>query len=467
MPKDEPSLRFLGAAGTVTGSRHLIATGERRVLLDCGLFQGLKALRERNWDPGRFAGEHVDAVVLSHAHLDHSGALPLLVRQGYRGPVVCTPGTADLARILLLDAAHIQEEDAERANRRGYSKHKPALPLYGIADAEAAIGLLSPQEFGSWFRVTAGVEARFRHAGHILGASIVEVTVGRRGGGAVRVVFSGDLGRWNRPLVPDPEIVEEADVLLVESTYGDRRHPADADDALAGVVREVAAERRVLLVPAFAVGRTQELLYLLRSLEDAGRIPPLPVFVDSPMAIEVTGLYLRHLTERGGDLAGENGEADRLRPARARLLRTPEESRSLNDLAGPMIVVSASGMATGGRILHHLKLRLPDPATTVLLAGFQAAGTRGRALHDGAQTIRIHGEDVPVRARVVTLDGLSAHADQDDLLRWARGFRRPPRQTWVVHGEPQPADTFAATLRSALHWNAAVAEDQMRVPLRS
>ena len=462
MPRtSEPSLQFLGAAGTVTGSRFLLRADGRAVLLDCGLFQGLKELRLRNWAPLAVDPAGIEAVVLSHAHLDHSGYLPLLVRRGFRGPVFCTEGTADLARILLLDAAHLQEEDAERANRRGYSKHKPALPLYTTADAEAAIGLLSPCGVHETFPVTPRVHVTLRDAGHILGASIVDVGVNGQGR-ATRIVFSGDLGRWGRPLTPDPELVAAADVVLVESTYGDRRHPPNPDEMLAGLVREIADARTVLLVPAFAVGRTQELLYMLRALEDAGRIPAVPVFVDSPMAIEVTGLYLRHLGARSGEAAVG---PDRLRPARLRLLRTPEESKSLNEHPGPMIIVSASGMATGGRVLHHLRLRLPDPSTTVLLPGFQAAGTRGRALRDGACEVRIHGQSVPVRARIVTIDGLSAHADRDDLLRWARGFRTRPRHAWVVHGEPQPADSLAACLRAELGWDARVAQDRAVVPL--
>jgi metallo-beta-lactamase family protein len=460
---EEPSLQFLGAAGTVTGSRFLLGAAGRHVLLDCGLFQGLKELRLRNWAPPGFDVPGLDGVVLSHAHLDHSGYLPVLVRLGFRGPVFCTPGTADLARILLLDAAHLQEEDAARANRRGYSKHKPALPLYTTADAEAALGLLSPRDVHQPFDVVPGVRATFHHAGHILGAAIVELAVseGRR---TTRLVFSGDLGRWGQPLTPDPELIPGADVVLVESTYGDRLHPPDPDRRLAALVREIDDTRSVLLVPAFAVGRTQELLYVLRALEDAGDIPSLPVFVDSPMAIEVTGVYLRHMTASGD---ARRLDPDLLRPARLRLLRTPDESKSLNDHPGPMIIVSASGMATGGRVLHHLRLRLPDPSATVLLAGFQAAGTRGRALRDGARDVRIHGELVPVRARIVALDGLSAHADRDDLLRWTRGFTTPPRQTWVVHGEPQPADSFAACLRAELGWNARVAQSDARTPLAS
>jgi metallo-beta-lactamase family protein len=450
------TLQFLGAAGTVTGSKHLLAIGDHRVLLDCGLFQGLKSLRLRNWAPPPFDPAQIDAVVLSHAHLDHSGYLPLLVRHGFRGPVFCTPGTADLARILLLDAAHINEEDAARANRYGYSKHTPALPLYTTAHAEAAIGLLSPAAPHRPIRVVADVEATFHHAGHILGASIVEITYPGREHSR-RLVYSGDLGRWGRPLLPDPELIPDADLLLIESTYGDRTHPPDVEEALARIVRDAAAQRRVVLVPAFAVGRTQELLYVLRRLEDQQRIPALPVFVDSPMAIEVTGVYLQHLVAPSGD-------PSLLRPRRAKLLRTAEQSKALNHHAGPMILISASGMATGGRVLHHLKRRLPDPETIVLLAGFQAAGTRGRALRDGAREVRIHGESVPVRAHVDVIDGLSAHADRDDLLRWTRGFRQPPARTYVVHGEPQPADHLAATLRGN-GWDAQVAEDGATVAL--
>jgi len=457
----QPTLQFLGGAGTVTGSKHLVTAGGRRVLLDCGLFQGLKALRLRNWDPPPLDPTTLDAVVLSHAHIDHSGYLPLLVRHGYRGPVYCTPATRDLLEVMLLDAAHLQEEDAERANRHRYSKHSPAKPLYETADAEAALQLLDVRSYGTPFPVGASATtALFRHAGHILGSATVELVVAGR-----RVVFSGDLGRWQRPILRDPELVAEADVLLVESTYGDRIHAPHPEETLAALLNEVADQRRVLVVPAFAVGRTQELIWWIRRLEEERRVPVLPVFVDSPMAIEVTDIYARHPEEHDAAMAAANQDGLALRTGQFRLVHRPDESRALNPLGGPMVIISASGMATGGRVLHHLAHRLPDERTTVLLPGFQAAGTRGRSLLDGARELRIHGQTVPVRAKVVALDGLSAHADQSELMRWLRGVRRPPRVAWVVHGEPQPADTLAARIRADLGWDARVAEDRAVVPL--
>jgi len=459
-----PTLRFLGAAGTVTGAKFLVTTPETRVLLDCGLFQGLKHLRLRNWAPQPFEVSSLDAVVLSHAHVDHSGGLPLLARQGFRGAIHCTAATAELLRVMLLDAAHLQEEEAAFANRHGYSKHHPALPLYTTTDAEAALGLLVAHAYGEPFVVGDDVSALFRRAGHILGSATVELCVG--GGTGRRLVYSGDLGRRGRPILREPDPVVEADVLLVESTYGDRLHALHPEEILAGLVREAAAGPRTLLVPAFAVGRTQELLWTLRHLEHAGRIPELPVFVDSPMAIDVTDVYLRHPEDHDALMATElrSGEAP-LRPARCRFLRTSAESRRLNEQPAPAIIISASGMATGGRVLHHLRRLLPDERTTVVLPGFQAAGTRGRALADGAREVRLFGEAVAVRARVVPLDGFSAHADRDGILGWLDGFERPPRAAWVVHGEPQPADALAAALRHRRGWNALVAEDGATVEL--
>ncbi|HZR81206.1 MAG TPA: MBL fold metallo-hydrolase [Candidatus Binatia bacterium] len=458
------TLQFLGAAGTVTGSKHLIATDRARVLLDCGLFQGLKALRERNWSPFPFDPAGVDAVVLSHAHIDHSGALPLLVKRGFRGPIHCTSGTADLLEILLLDSAGLQEEDARYANRHRASKHVPALPLYTTDDARRALALVDPHAYGEEFEVAHELRVVLRRAGHILGSATVDALVPGRV--PVRVLFSGDLGRYGRPILRSPETVREADVVLVESTYGDRHHAADPSDELARIVIDVAERRGTLLVPAFAVDRTQELLYVLRSLEDAGRIPQLPLFIDSPMAIEVTDLYARHGEDHDLDMRAlvDHGRSP-LSVPRTRLLRTSDDSKSLNDASGPMIVISSSGMATGGRILHHLFRRLPDPSTTVLLVGYQAAGTRGRALQDGAPTVRIFGHEVPVRARVAKVDGFSAHADQSEILRWLGEIARPPRATWCVHGEPQSADTLAAAIRHRLGWDARVAQDGAVVPL--
>ena len=458
------TLRFLGAAGTVTGSKFLIEVDGARLLLDCGLFQGLKSLRLRNWSPPPFDPTGLSAVVLSHAHIDHSGYLPLLVKLGFRGPVYCTSGTADLLQILLRDSAHLQEEDAARANRYGYTKHRPALPLYTIADADAALTRLEPRGYGEEFAVAPGARATLRRAGHILGSATVELLLGERQ--PIRLVHSGDLGRPGRPILRDPEPVDAADVLLVESTYGNRVHSRDSSARLAEIVNDAVSRGSPLLVPAFAVGRTQELIWTLRRLEDEGRIPSLHVFIDSPMAIEVTDLYCRHPEDH--DLEMKVLMDKQRCPLCCRqytLVRSAEESKALNRLAGPVIIIAGSGMATGGRILHHLKLRLPDRRTTVLLTGFQAAGTRGRALQEGASALKIHGELVPVKARVESLDGLSAHADRNEILAWLRNFRRQPRRTWVVHGEPDSATALAGSIERELYWSAEVAADGEAVDL--
>jgi metallo-beta-lactamase family protein len=457
MASARSTLQFLGAAGTVTGSKFLVRDGATQVLLDCGLFQGVKALRERNWKPLPFVAQELDAVVLSHAHVDHSGALPLLVKRGFRGSIYCTAGTADLLEVMLLDAARLQEEEASFANRHGYSKHHPALPLYTTADAEKALRLLAPRPRGDSFVVRHGTSARFRQAGHILGSSTVEL---RLAGSSDTLVFSGDLGRWKRPILHDPELVTRADVLLLEATYGDRVHRSDATAELARVINETVERGGVLIVPAFAVGRTQELLWAIRKLEDDDRIPVLPVYVDSPMAVNVTDIYARHPEEHDLEMRLlTDARRSPLSSHRVELVRTVEGSRALNERSGPMIVIAGSGMATGGRVLHHLHRRLPDERSTVLLCGFQAAGTRGRALEEGAKSIRLHGEDVVVRARVASLDGFSAHADRNDLVRWLRGFRMAPREVYLVHGEPQACESLAELIRTQVGWRVRIAAD--------
>jgi len=458
-----PTLQFLGAAGTVTGSKHLVEAAGRAVLLDCGLFQGLKKLRQRNWLAPPFPAAELDAVVLSHAHIDHSGYLPRIVREGFRGPVYCTPATAGLLEILLLDSAHLQEQDAKRANRLGYTKHRPALPLYDVADAKEALTHVESRSYGQRFEVAPGIEAVFRRAGHILGSASVELGLEAR----TTLVFSGDLGRWGRPILRDPDPVRRADVLLVESTYGDRVHAPDPAAQLARIVNDAVARGGTLLVPAFAVGRTQEIIWTLRQLEEAGRIPELPVFVDSPMAIDVTELYCRHPEDHDLEMSLlMDAKRCPLCCRQYHLTRSVEDSKALDRMSGPMIILSASGMATGGRILHHLAHRLGDRRTTVLLVGYQAAGTRGRALRDGASTLRIHGADVPVRARVETLDGLSAHADRDEILRWLSAFEGAPRRTYLVHGEPQASAALAEAIRARLGWDGVeVAKDGATVAL--
>jgi len=456
------TLTFLGAAGTVTGSQHLLDDGLRRLLLDCGLFQGLKELRLRNWAPPRVDPTTLQAVLLSHAHIDHSGYLPRLARGGYTGPVFCTPGTADLLRVMLPDAAHLQEEEADFNNRHRTSKHDPALPLFTIEDADRVLARVKAVSFGEPFAPAPGVEARFINSGHILGAGLVQCRIGGR-----LVVFSGDLGRYGVPIMRDPDPVPAADVLLVESTYGDRVHPPDDhSEKLAKAARRAAETKSWLLIPAFAVGRSQEILYDLREMEEARRIPSLPVYLDSPMAMKATAIYASHPEEH--DPALKQVEADGTRPFAPRqltLCKSVEDSKRLNDTGGPGIIIAGSGMATGGRILHHLRRLLPDEATTVLFVGYQAAGTRGRLLREGARTIKMLGEIVPVRARIMVSDAYSAHADRSEILRWLRGFTRAPAMTYVVHGEPEAAAALRDAIASQLHWPAAVAQDGQRVTL--
>ena len=451
-----PTLAFLGATGTVTGSKYLLRAGAEQVLFDCGLFQGLKVLRERNWAPPPLVPRELAAVVLTHAHIDHSGYLPVLARNGFSGPVYCAPATADLCAILLPDSGFLQERDAEFANLRGFSKHKPALPLYTRAEAEACLRLLRPVPFGATQRIGAGVAVKLLPAGHIPGASILEVTAG-----GVTTVFSGDLGRPGDPTMVDPVRIERADYLLVESTYGDRRHdPADAQDALAAIIRRTAARGGIVLVPAFAVGRTQSILYHLHALKVAGRIPNVPVFVDSPMAIDATQVYLHH-----ADSHRMTPEQCRAAFSVARYVQDATASEALTADPTPKVLISASGMATGGRVLHHLKQLVTDRRNTIVFAGFQAAGTRGAAMLAGAQTIKMHGQEFPVRAEIANLEMLSAHADADEMMAWLRGFAHPPRTTFIVHGEPVAADVLRRRIQDELGWHARVPEYRDSVAL--
>jgi metallo-beta-lactamase family protein len=438
----------------------------RRLLVDCGLYQGLKALRLRNWERLPVDPARIDAVALTHAHIDHMGYLPRLVKDGFAGKVAATRGTQDLARIMLVDSGHLQEEEAAYHNARGTSKHTPALPLYTAEEGARAAETVQGNAYHKPIALLPGLQATFRRAGHILGSASILVELegdaGRR-----RLVFSGDIGRYAAPILLDPDPVGEADYIFVESTYGDRRHETTpVPDQIERVVRSAVDRGGALVVPAFAIGRTQELIYHLRALEDAGRIPKLPTFVDSPMAIEATGLYCAHPEDLDPDTAQPvlTGTCP-LHTARFELTRTVEASRRINDVHGPAVIIAASGMATGGRILHHLRRRLPDPKTTVLLVGFQAPGTRGRLIQDGARTVRMFGEDVPVRARVEVIHGLSAHADADGLLRWLRTATGRPRHVFVVHGEFGPADTLAGRIRTELGWDASVPDYRERVTL--
>jgi metallo-beta-lactamase family protein len=426
-------IRFLGATGTVTGSRYLVGDGAP-VLIDCGLFQGYKQLRLRNWAPPPFDPAGVHAAILTHAHIDHSGYLPLLVKRGFRGRVYCSDATRALCRILLPDSAHLQEEEARHANRFGYSKHAPALPLYTREDAQAALALLAPVPFDRAWQPAPGLRATLRPAGHILGASMVELD-----SDGVRCVFSGDLGRPDDPIMRAPAVPERADALVLESTYGDRRHPAlDTGEELAAIVSRTAARGGVVVVPAFAVGRAQALLLLLLRLKEAGRIPAaLPLYVDSPMATDVTAAYVAHRDEHRLD----EGECRALAGA-ARFVATPDESRALDASSWPAVIIAGSGMATGGRVLHHLERFGPDARNTILLTGFQAGGTRGDALARGAAEVKIHGAYVPIRAEVRSLETLSAHADWPEILDWLARWPSLPRRIFLTHGEPAAVDAL-------------------------
>ncbi len=460
-----PTLQFLGAAGGVTGSKFLLSFGSDQLLIDCGLFQGLKEVRLRNWAPLPIKTEGLRAVVLTHAHIDHTGYLPRLVAKGYKGPVYATPGTCDLLGVMLPDAAHLQEEEARYANKKGYSKHAPALPLYTVQDAEQTLRLLRPIKAGEEIEVIKGISLCFARVGHILGAGSARISFSVNGQRR-SLLDSGDLGRYDRPILKDPEPAGPADWLLIESTYGNRFHSKESEAELREVIKEIADQRGCLVIPAFAIGRTQELIYTIRKMEDQGAIPALPVHVDSPMGIEATDIYCRHADEHDFEMA-------RLRdkercPITSRHLvvdRSPEQSKSVNNLKGPLIIISASGMATGGRILHHLKHRLPSPDTTVLLAGYQAEGTRGRLLQDGAKEVKLLGEVVPVRAKIKVLDGFSAHADQGEILRWLGHFETAPRKTYVVHGESAGATALADVIRERLKWRVEIAKFNQKVAL--
>ena len=449
-------LTFLGAAGTVTGSKYLLEHDGRRMLIDCGLFQGLKQLRLRNWDRFPLDPKAIDAVVLTHAHIDHSGYLPALARDGFHGKVWSTHATRELAGLLLPDSGHLQEEEAFYANKHSFSKHHPALPLYTEDDARQALRLFKTCGFGDVFEPLPGVQARFSRAGHILGAASVHLQWDGRS-----ILFSGDLGRCQDTLMLPPDPPPAADYVVVESTYGDRTHEeTDAATQLAEVVNRTVARGGIVVVPAFAVGRAQALLYLLATLKRERRIPDVPVFLNSPMAADVTEIYHNHSTDHRLDK-----EECKLMCGAARIVNTVEESEELNRMKRPAVIVSASGMATGGRVVHHLKAFAPDRRNTILLAGYQAAGTRGAALAAGAKQVKIHGQYVPVRAEVDNLGSLSAHADRGELLQWLGQLPAAPRTVFITHGEPVAADSFRLAIEEAHPWNCVVAEHRQTVEL--
>jgi metallo-beta-lactamase family protein len=447
-------LQFLGAAGVVSGSRHLLHAPAARVLVDCGLFQGDKELRDRNWARFAVPPESIDAVVLTHGHIDHSGFLPRLTREGFRGPIYLTPATADLLGLLLYDSAKCQEEDARYANRKGYSRHSPALPLYDDRDVDRTLRLLETVPRGQWFDPAKGVRCRYHEAGHMLGSSFVETEVAAPAGGPpTRIVFSGDVGRFNAPLYKDPVPPPPCDYLVLESTYGNRDHPPVRPlEELQAATQEAIDRGGMLLVASFAIGRAQQLVYLLRILMSAGRLPEVPIWVDSPMAVDAMEVFRRHVHEHDFSEAVAAGASEVLQSPFVRMAKTETESKAINSHKGPGIIIASSGMMNGGRILHHLARRLPDPRTTVLVAGYQASGTRGRKLIDRAETLRIHGRDIPVKAAVRRVDALSGHADRGEIDRWL-GALPPPRRTFLVHGEPPAARGMAEFLEERRGWN--------------
>ena len=452
-------LTFYGATGTTTGSRYLLELHGKKILVDCGMFQGPKANRLKNWDEFPVPPSEIDRILLTHAHIDHSGYLPRLCREGFSGSIHCTDATHDLCEILLKDSAHIQEEDAYWANKKGYSKHKRAQPLYTIKDAEKTLSLFSPLHYGEDFHDDDVVRFKFKDAGHILGSALIDIKTGDSKRGK-KILFSGDIGRPDKQLLRDPIQVFNVDYLILESTYGDRLHAEDSPvDELARVIRESVERAGVLVIPSFAVGRTQTLLYLIRELEEQGKIPSLPVYVDSPMAIDVTDIFSKRIsdfdiTSRVLTLKG----VKIFHPEQLRLCKTREQSKNINQRESQAIIISSSGMVTGGRILHHMIQRLPQPENTILFIGYQASGTRGRTILEGQPSVKIHGRQIPIKASVEKISGFSGHADYNEILAWLIGFDRPPEKTFIVHGEPEASASLAEKIRDKLGWEVAIPE---------
>lgn len=444
------SITFHGATDTVTGSRHLLETAGKRVLVDCGLFQGPREIRQRNWQPFPVPPREIDAVVLTHAHLDHTGYLPRFVKEGYSGPVFCTPATKDLLAIMLLDSARLQEEEAEHANRKKWSRHDPALPLYDQEDARRCLKLLEGHTYEEPFEPVPGVPFHYIRAGHILGSAFASAATD-----AGRILFSGDLGRYGQAIIPDPTPVAHADYLLVESTYGDRDHgDVDVLSELERLVHRAIEKRGFILVPSFAIGRTQEVMYLLNTLREAGRIPALPVYIDSPMAVSAIPLFVQHTEDHDLEMTALlDAKRSPLEGPNVHFVQTRDQSKALNDVEGAGIIIAGSGMANGGRIRHHLLNRISDARTTVLFVGYQGEGTPGRAVLEGAETFRAFGWEVPIRAHIARFDALSAHADRGEIIRWLRGFEAPPRRTFLVHGEPAPREALQRKIEAELGWS--------------
>jgi len=458
-----PTIRFLGAAHTVTGSRFLIESGGSRVLVDCGMFQGIKEVRKRNWEPFPEDIQSIDAVVLTHAHIDHTGYLPRLVKLGYNGPVYATPATNALLGLLLPDAGYLQEEEARYLNKRGATKHSPALPLYTQGDAQDALKLLRTLDYDEPLEVAKGITATMHPSGHILGAAFIQLDFEGR-----RLVASGDLGSYEREVMKGPSpIPKDADYILAESTYGGRSHPEDpVREQLRKHIAPILAKGGVVVIPSFAIGRSTVLLYHLRKLQEQGDLPDVPVYLDSPMATDSVKLYIRYGIEHNLKVEMlSRSESCPIRPKTTRLVRTPEESKKLNTRKGPFIVVSASGMATGGRILHHLSHRAPDQGNLILLVGYQAQGTRGRRILEGAETMKIHGEEIAIRAHVASIGGFSAHGDADDIIRWLKTASKKPKKVFLVHGEDDSLRAMKERVEGELHFPTSTPAHLQKYPL--
>jgi len=466
-------IQFLGAAGTVTGSKHLINTGDLQVLIDCGMFQGKKEWREKNWQDLPIPAREIDAVILTHAHLDHCGWIPRLYKEGYKGKVYCTPATVDLCKVVLPDSGHLQEEEADFHNKHKSSKHDPALPLYTEEDAEECLKNFVAVPFYTDQKLSEKFQYRFVHAAHIMGSGMVEVTLGLNGS-KKRLIFTGDIGRVRdsniapgKVVHEGPEEGEQTDILVMESTYGNREHPkTDVRPEMARLIRETLQRGGTVIVPAFAVERTQKFLFLLKEMMEAGDVPNVPVHVDSPMAIKAVEIFMNHaeeFTERAKALVAQYGSP--LKWPNFHFDCTQEDSRKINDQKFPMVIVSSSGMVTGGRILHHLMHRLSDPHNLVLFIGFQSPGTRGQIIKSGAKSVRIFSQDVTIRARVAALEQFSDHADTPELLQWLRTFKSAPSQTWLVHGEPDAATKMQAALTQELKWNFNIAQYMQKVEI--
>ncbi|MBN1464842.1 MBL fold metallo-hydrolase [candidate division KSB1 bacterium] len=451
-------LTFLGAAGTVTGSRHLLEIEGKKLLIDCGLFQGRKEDRLRNWEDFPVPPSEIDRVFLTHAHIDHTGWLPRLVKGGFSGPVHSTDTTFDLSKIMLKDSAHLQEEDAKWANKRGYSKHKPALPLYTVEDAERALELVQPLYYGEeYYDVLPHYRVKFKDAGHILGSSFIEFKK-EDGRQSRKILFSGDFGRPDQPVLRTPTQVFNVDYLVLESTYGDRLHgDEDTDGELIRIINEGYQRNGVIVIPSFAVGRTQTMLYKIRTFEEKKLIPDLQVFIDSPMAIETVDVFKNHLADM--DLFARVefiGGKELFKTKRLHVCKSREDSIAINDVKKGAIIISSSGMVEGGRILHHMAARLPDPSTTVLFIGYQAIGTRGRKILEGSETIKIHGQEVPIKARIESVHGTSGHGDYNEILAWLMAFNKAPERIFIVHGEGGSSEAMAQKIRDRFGWDVVV-----------